>query len=133
MQLSPTKALYRSIFSVLCLLQRVHMSGCDMPRGKCSSKASRAGGQLSIVQFICVNKYLRHLSALLCGQVLSYTRTSKCSIISKSSVEISLDRHSLVKISVSLLEKSSMLSMQFLCHAQETEIPHHIQSSHTIK
>ena len=61
-------------------------------------KASCVGGPLFIRQFICVNKYLRHLSTVLCRQVLSYLRTTKCSIISEFSVEISPDRDSLISV-----------------------------------
>ena len=81
-------------------MQRVYMSDCDTPRRTCYTKASVVGGKLSIVLFICVNKHLQHFSTVLCGQVLSYVRTLKCWIISKSAVEISPDHDSLIKVSV---------------------------------
>lgn len=81
-------------------MQPAHISDCDIPRQTCFSKASRVGGQFSIAQSICVNKYLWHLATVLCGQVSSYMRSMKCSIISKSLVEISPDGNSLIKVSV---------------------------------
>ena len=81
-------------------IERVCMSDCDTPQRTCYTKASVVGGQLSIVLLICVNKHLQHLSTVLCGQVLSYMRTLKFWIISKSAVEISPDHDILIKVSV---------------------------------
>ena len=82
------------------IIQRAHMSDSDISRRTCCSKASRVGGQLALVPLICANKYFWHLSTVLCWQVLSYMGTTKCSIISRCLVEISSDRDSLIKVSI---------------------------------
>ena len=122
------KALYRSSISVLCMLMMLlvmlsilvatrlyHLHTnlnrvSDIPRRTCCSRASLVGGKLSIVWFICVNKYLQHLLKILCRQVLSYLRTTKCSIISNSSVKISPYHDSLIKVFVTF-KKPVMLSI----------------------